>query len=208
MVNSTFVSDDEWKDWINSNLCEVYDLLVQAGPPSYYSSTYTFTTTPQVLSYALPADFRSMTCLFSVYASDRRTPIPEINDWDRARCRPPQGAYTVEMEYVPVPPLLENDADTFDGVSGWEELIVAMSARDALMKEESDVSAMMDRIERLKIRIRTASSQRGRGPNYITDVTNASLNWFGSGSQVRLNGCRIRGDNLELFEPNNYYGFY
>ena len=35
----------ELNDIINESLCEVYDLLVLASPPDYYSSEATFTTT-------------------------------------------------------------------------------------------------------------------------------------------------------------------
>lgn len=201
MVTSTFVTNQEIQNWINSNLCEVYDLLVQAGPPDYYSKTEPFTTISGQLSYALPADFRSMTCLYGVLPDSRRVAIKEINDYERTRYITPQGAYDLEMEYVPVPPLLTAPNMTFDGVSGWEELIVAMTARDMLMKEESDVAAMMDRIERLKGRIRTASSQRGAGPRYITDVTLANNYGYLTGNQIQISGCRIRADNIELYQP-------
>lgn len=199
MINSTFVTDQEIQNWINSNLCEVYDLLVQAGPPDYYSITFPFSTTAGVTSYALPANFRSMTCLYAVENVDYRRPVREISDYERAKFRPPQNIYNVEMEYVPAPPILENPADTFDGVSGWEELIVAMTARDMLMKEESDVSMMQARIDRLHGRIRTASSQRGAGPRYITDVTLSDIWLYPFTTLIR--GCRIRGDNIELYEP-------
>ncbi len=205
MINNIFVTDAEWQDWINSNLCEVYDLLVQAGPPDYYSTSVQFNTSAGVLSYALPNDFRSATCLYGVIEADRRVPVREINDYERARFIPPQAVYTMELEYVPVPPLLTSDVDTFDGVSGWEELIVSMSARDALLKEESDVSAMMDRIERLKGRIRTASSQRGAGPRYITDVSMTNAYGFSAGNAMQIRGCRIRADNIELYQPQTMY---
>jgi len=205
MINSTFVSDTEWKNWINSNLCEVYDLLVQAGPPDYYSTTYAFSTVAGTLAYALPNDFRSATCMYAVENVEMRRPIREINDYERAKFRPPQAAYAVELEYVPAPPVLASDSDTFDGVSGWEELIVAMSARDALMKEESDVQMMQARIDRLTARIRTASSQRGAGPRYMTDVTNGNAYLYPN--TVQLRACRFRADNVELYEPSIIYWF-
>lgn len=200
MINSTFVSNQEWQNWINSNLCEVYDLLVQAGPPDYYSVTQPFTTVPGQLAYPLPADFRSMTCAYGVIQTDMRRPIRELNDYELVNFRPPQVAADLFIEYVPVPPILQNDLDTFDGVSGWEELIVAMSARDALMKEESDISGMEAKIANLKSRIRKASSQRGAGPRYINDVNNANSRLYPN--TVQVSGCRIRGDNIEFFQPN------
>ncbi len=207
MINSTFVSDGEWQNWINSNLCEVYDLLVQAGPPDYYSVSTIITTAPQQESYALPSDFRSLAVVYSIdTASQRKRPVETINDWAVAQYQPPQGIYNIQLRYIPVPPILTSDLDTFDGVSGWEELIVAMSARDALLKEESDVSGMVDKIERLKGRIRTASSQRDGNPQYITNVNNAR-SWDWQFTDSRVGGYILRADNIELYEPA-FWGWY
>lgn len=200
MENSTFVSDPEWQDIINAELCEVYDMLVQAGPPDYYSVTQGYTTVAGTLAYALPADFRSATVCYAKENVDQRRPLLEINDYRRAWYRPPQAAYNLELEYVPAPPTLVSDSDTFDGVSGWEELIVAMSARDALMKEESDLTQIEGKIANLKGRIKTASSQRGAGPQYITDVDSANV-WLYP-SVVKVRAMRIRGDNIEFYEPS------
>ena len=207
MVNSTFVSDAEVNTWINSNLCEVFDMLVQAGPPDYYSVTVQFNTSPQQEAYPLPGDFRSLAVVYSVDPnSHRKRPVEVINDWAVAQYQPPQGTYTIQMRYIPVPPILNVDSDTFDGVSGWEELICSMTARDMLMKEESDVSAMLDKIERLKGRIRTASSQRDGGPQYITNVNNAR-SWDWQFTDSRIGGYIVRGDNIELYEPA-FWGWY
>lgn len=207
MINSQFVSDAEANAWINSNLCEVYDTLVQAGPPDYYSAAVTINTISGISSYALPADFRSAAVLYAVDSlSQRKRPVIGINDYEVANFQAPQGVYQLQLRYIPSPPELVSDSDTFDGVSGWEELIVAMTARDMLMKEESDVSAMVDRIERLKMRIRTASSQRDAGPQYITNVNNARR-WNCDLPNARITGYIIRGDFIELFEPT-FWSWY
>lgn len=205
MVNSTFVSDSELMAFLNSAMTEVYDLLVQAGPPDYYASTQSYTLTTGIIPYSLPSDFRSATCVYAVEPQDRRRPIRAINDYERSKFYAPQASYTMELQYVPIPPVFTSDNDTFDGVSGWEELCVAIAARDMLLKEESDISGMEAKIANLKTRIRTASSQRDAGPRYITDVTQSDTWLYPNTVQIR--GYRIRGNVIEFYEPSVNYWF-
>lgn len=55
----------------------------------------------------------------------------------------PSGGQSLRLWYAPVFTPLVNDADTFDGVNGWEEWVVNDVAMKALVKEESDVSGVM-----------------------------------------------------------------
>ncbi|HMY78469.1 MAG TPA: hypothetical protein PLT98_06945 [Thauera aminoaromatica] len=201
MVSSSFVGTTEWDDLCNRHLTEVYDLLVASGPSDYYASDYALTTQSGVIPYALPSDFRS---LVNVYVTDggRYLPLLPMRDMQRAGYEAPSGAYSVTLEYVPAPPTFTADGDTFDGVSGWEELISAMMARDALVKEESDPSAVMAIIDRLTARIRSASSYRSRGPKMCTNVLDASTDYPAWSNGAPLHSYRLRGGNIELFRSS------
>lgn len=203
MVNDEFVADADWNDFINANLCEVYDLLCAAGAPQYYNSTTSITTVNGTLSYALPQDFRSATCVYGVLSTDRRVPVQQLEDYELVSYRTPTSSQVMLLEYVKSPPVLEDDADTFDGVSGWEELIVSMSARDALIKEESDVSAVQQKINELRGRITSKSRTRGTGSRKIRDVDLARRGWYPGVNAIK--GCRIRGDNIEFYETSYPY---
>ena len=48
----------------------------------------------------------------------------------------------VRLWYVPACPLLVADGDTYDGVNGWDEWVVADVARKIKTKEESDTSVI------------------------------------------------------------------
>jgi hypothetical protein len=63
------------------------------------------------------------------------------------------------------------DADTFDGISGWEEYIVVDAAIKMLNKEESDVGVLSKEKDRLVLRITAASANRDIAePEPIADV--------------------------------------
>lgn len=198
MENSTFVADSELTGYVNVNCQEVYDMLVEASPPDYFSTDYTITTVAGTIAYALPSDFRSLQQVYAQEATDYLRPLTLITDVDRIRFRSPQGAYTVIVRYTPAFTDLSGDSNTFDGISGWEELVVAMCARDMLLKEESDVSGVMQKIVMLQERIRSQAHNRHQGmPRYITDV-DAITQWPYPYRQS-INAYQLRAGYLDLY---------
>lgn len=71
----------------------------------------------------------------------------------------PQGGF-VRLWYVAAPEVLDNDADEWDGVAGWEEWAVLWAAEQMLAKEESDPSALIRRRSELTQRINQISTAR------------------------------------------------
>jgi hypothetical protein len=96
----------------------------------------------------------------------------------------PVPSITVKLWYVPTAQCLvngigsptsatlTNDADTIDDVNGYGELVVVIAAINALLKEESDVSALMAEKQMLLQRIHAASAIRDTGATErIADVS-------------------------------------
>ncbi len=93
----------------------------------------------------------------------------------------PASGQTVVLWYVPRPRTLLADNDLFEGISGWEEYIVVDAAIKALIKEESDTTALMMVKEGLRQRITAAATNRDAGmPDTVTDVR-GGLNGFNGG---------------------------
>lgn len=59
MVNSNFVTTQEWNSYINQSYTELYDMLIQVYGDEYYVAQYSFTTTAGTFPalYDLPDDF-------------------------------------------------------------------------------------------------------------------------------------------------------
>lgn len=57
MVNSQFVTDQEFNSYINASYYELYDLLVQKYGNDYYMKEYSFMLQGNVTRYDLPEDF-------------------------------------------------------------------------------------------------------------------------------------------------------
>lgn len=84
----------------------------------------------------------------------------------------PQGNYVVTCYYVPVPPVLVADGDTFDGVNGWDEWVVCDVACKALTKDgDLDViAAIREQQSRTEARIRGLAPQRDFQGERVADV--------------------------------------
>jgi hypothetical protein len=83
---------------------------------------------------------------------------------------PASGQY-IRLQYVPRMTRLLKDTDMADGVSGWTEYIVVDAAIKILIKEESDVSALMAVKQGLIDRIQAAAQNRDAGaPDTISNT--------------------------------------
>lgn len=196
------ITDAELTALANRHIPEVYDRLVDAGPADYYASTTQITTASGDIHYPLEDDFRNLVAVFVRESSDERRPIFPMPEGARGSFKAPTGVWTLDVEYIPVPEPLEDDGDTFDGVSGFEELIANLMARDVMAKRESDPSIVMSNIARMEARIVARSRSRDRGPKYVTDLDDAGhppypFGWTGSS---RISCYRLRAGNLELYE--------
>lgn len=193
MENSTFVSDAELNQWINASADELYDLLVSKLGDDYFTTLAAFVTAAGVETVALPAGMLKLLGVELQSGSDwvtlRRYMQTERNAYRSAmafagtqpryrleganiRFLPvPSGVLNGRFVYVPARTQLVADADTFDGINGWEEYIVVDAARKCLDKEEGDTSGLQQEKLGLIARIEMAAANRDAGePNRVTDT--------------------------------------
>jgi len=198
MDNSEFWTNTRINARVNAHAADLYDKLVAAGPPEYYATDATLTTVSGTLASSLPATFRS---LVGVYAQEGSTTklreIYPIRGGTRLAYDAPQGAYNVTLRYVPAMTALSGDADTLDGVSGWEELIVLLCARDMRIKEDSPVDDLMMAIARMEGRIVANAPKRGGGPRFVRDMDDEEAPYWASNP---ICGYELRAGSIELFQ--------
>lgn len=95
---------------------------------------------------------------------------------------PSAGQY-IGLWYYPRLTTLLADNDVMDGFSGWTEYVILDAAIKALLKEESDASALMARKEAIRLRIEAAANNRDAGqPDTISDTRTFSERWGSYGA--------------------------
>jgi len=72
----------------------------------------------------------------------------------------PGAAETMRWFYIPYPTRLSADGDTFDGINGYEELVIQMAFRECRVREDLDTAAVDGEIARLTARVRSAADGR------------------------------------------------
>lgn len=201
--NDPNITDPELTSLANRHVPELWDRLVDAGPADYYAATTQITTTAGIAEYPLEVDFRNLVSVFVQETPDEVRQLPPMPTMARSRFKAPTGVWTLNVEYIPVPPKLEDDGDTIDTVSGFGELVANLMARDVMIKRKDDPSIVMNNIARLEARITARARSRDKGGGkFVTDLDDArqSPYPFGFISQSALACYRLRGDNLELYE--------
>jgi hypothetical protein len=198
MPATGFVTDAEIIDVLNDEWPEVYRLLIEVGPPDYYSSSTNVSVVAGTTAYALPADFYQETTVYLVDGVYKRPLVP-VQDWALARVRAPQASYTVTMEYVPTPTLLTAGADTVDGILGFDSLLSCRCARRLLQKRKADHSSLDAEIGQLTGHLKEGA-RRSKGPRYMRDVNDARAGLYQS-LATAVTMYRLRAANIEVYEP-------
>ena len=198
LVGNQFVSDSEINEYINQSLAELYDRLVGARGQEYYAKEQVITTTG-VEGYALPADhyttlyveledggtrfrlgsysFHQRAALIGSSATNPGRPVAfRIIESNLTLLPAPTAGYTVRHWYAPACPRLVLDADSFDGVDGWEEYAIWRAVVYVRQKEDLDVTVAAGIMGQLRARIEGLAPFRAQqNTERVTDVTRARL---------------------------------
>ncbi len=193
--NSTDITSALLDDFLNEAIAEVYDLLVGKWEDYYTTSTVQLLT-PGTDTYALPATFYKLRKI-ELAGNDgsgqatqpRRHLLPydlsvshEYRDGGspyRPRYRIQAGNLVLSSSgwvnqvlviyFIPFAPRLVADADTFDGINNYEELVVQFALLRCKSREELPTAEIEGEIARLSQRIRSAADSRDASEAFSLD---------------------------------------
>ena len=195
MENSTFVTDAEIQDYLNSSISELHDFMVKSYE-DYFVSEQTYNAPiatgganlPDDFYKALGVDYNSggITSTLRAYSfSDRNvynTPYAVVDrlaepmykvEGNKIKLIPTNSqSGTITLYYVPQATQFSSTVTEIENViPGYEEYVVVATAIRMLMKEESDVSALERERQQLASRIIRAISPRDASGSFaIRDV--------------------------------------
>src|SRR5512141_807336 len=211
MKNDQIVSDAEWNKWINGGYYELYDRLVTAYDNDYnLADPYPFMTDGITERYVLPPDFYKLTGV-AVQVGGLQAgwlSVPRVNFPERNRYSVPFQLYYgirtnlhyrlagkflwllplpaagqwMRLHFVPRMTPLVADTDVVDGVSGWEEYIIAHACMNARIKQELDANDFRQVKADMAGRIDAIAESRDiANPGTITDTRGTDDGGFNSG---------------------------
>lgn len=193
VVGVQFVTDAEINEYLNQSIAELYDKLVGARGHEYYATEQTIPTTGSEV-YSLPSNHYE-TLYVELDDGGTRQRLGTYSFHERAKLigtsalspgRPiafrligtgisllpaPSSGYTVRHWYVPACARLTLDADTFDGIDGWEEYAIWRAVAYVQQKEQLDTSFALSFVAAIGQRIdRLAPFRATQNTERVTDV--------------------------------------
>lgn len=207
MENSTFLSTAEWNGLINASAKWLYDKLV-AAYEDYFEKEYSFTTTSNQDTYALPSDFYKLLGTDQVLGNGQSITLEPYEALKRNSYQAyNQAGNVINLRYIPTFTNLSADGDTFDGVNGWEEFIIVDAARKAAMKEEAFDLANALQLEKNDISSRIDDLVVNRDGGFgdrVNDVTTIHSR-FDQLAYPQIT-YRLVGQNIRLMTRLTYWG--
>lgn len=188
--------------WINQAIARVYNLLT-AADPELYAKEASLTTTASQDYVNLPADFLKLLRLdiltsTSTYARLFRYALAEENNYQdlignattesryrynvqgsKIKLKPTPGVVdTLRIVYVPCVTDLSLGSDTFDGLNGYEDLVVQYVLLRCDLREEKAIGERLQVIQQLEAAIRAAADARDEAEPFLLP-DNTSWSWGG-----------------------------
>jgi hypothetical protein len=185
---------------INQAITKFWDLLVRSAPPDYFLSFADVTTVEGTTEYPLPPTFYKMRRVQVDESQGRRRSLDTMQPDDRIVLQPPANQQTVHLEFIPAAPLLVITPDTFDGVNGWEEVIVLEAAIKIYRKKNLDPSSLAAELQDERARLTKMAYRDAGSPPTLTRVRNRGIGWPWTSNA--LTHYRIVGPNLEIYRRN------
>lgn len=175
--------------WINRAIARVYDFVWRSGD-DYYTEEATLATVAGNDAVALPATFLKLLSLGRQDGDDfRRLRRMVLHDWAKWEgltgepthyriqksnlklCPKPDAIYSVRLYYLPVAPTLTLDADTFDSIDYFDELVIAYVLKKCAGRDERQLAEIQQEIQLLEHSIKGRAEARDAGePIYLADL--------------------------------------
>ena len=197
-VGSSFIADSATglDAYINEANQKLHGMLVEALGEEYVSSTSAFTTVAGTSDYALPTGFYKLygvdLSYHGVMRSLKRYERPERNTYREMRPEAlpryslvggnlrlypsSTNGLTGAILYAPEATVLVNAGDSVAYPNGWERFIVLDAAIQALLKEESSVTALVNEREMVIREIAAAKENRDMAtPKQVIDTSLTEL---------------------------------
>lgn len=187
--NSRVFDDDRVDAYLNDAIADVWDMLL-AVRPDYYVAEHDVNTVIGDDEIELAEDHYRIRAV-RVTIGGQLYPVHPVNlseSWRFARgtAHPrtwryrQQGAVlrltptpaevaALKVYYLPYAPTLEDDADTFDGISGYERLVVLLAVRAAFRRERMPTGDIDRELADETAKIKAAASELDSGTPFYLD---------------------------------------
>lgn len=194
--NSTDITAAVLIDLLNASICDVWDIVVGKWL-DYYTKSAPMSAVANVESTAFDADFYKLRKVEILTSNGQyRRLLPADLDTSHTFTSVSNRAYryrlamnqlylmptqtvteTLRIWYIPSAPVLALDADTFDGINGYEQLVIQHALRACAKRQDLPTGEIEQEIGRLTARVRTAADGRDSEAFYLDPYGPNGAGW-------------------------------
>jgi hypothetical protein len=192
---SSWLTDTEILDELNAGIASLHRILASVHGYEYFRTTSTPSTSVNVETVSVPADFYKLLGLWWNDGSGRMKKIQRympaeaedqitLEGWvsflggvsyslvgSTIRFVPtPQAVHALKLEYAAAPVRLVSASDTWDGYAGFEEYPVWYAVATFKDKEDLDPSSALARMKAVEADIRATSVRDQNEPKRAQDL--------------------------------------
>lgn len=201
------IAAEEKRKAINRAVTETWDTICSYGLGEKYVKSATFTSTAGTIEHLFSAictdgDFYRVHQLYSVEGSQLR-PLQKIQPSEIRPFKACPTACSMKLYYIPCAPAPDPavqatwEAQTFDGVNGWEEHVLVTAIGHIKRKKDDSYSPWAQRKREIEQRMALMGNVDVGEPARVSRKRKRTDPWFVFNQNVNAYG--IRGDKLELY---------
>ena len=197
---------------LTSAVADAWDTIISAGIGTEYVKNVTFTATAGTREYSIatvvPAgDFYKVSQMCVDEGGGHFRPLTRISPAETWGYRSPIQSASMKLYYVPCAPTWTDGTESFDGINGWEELVLQIAAITIKKKVEDDYRPFAQRKMELEKRIHTMGNRNSADPPRVLRKAYTARRSFGYFHPYNNNvsAWDIRGANFELLYREGIY---
>lgn len=212
--NDAHISAVEKRNAINQGISEAWDHICNSGLGEKYVKSVTFTTVAGTMEYSLASvasdgDFYRIHQLYVVESTDFLRPLKRVQPGELMGFKAPtQSGITLKLYYIPCAPELDPtnqgvwEAGTFDGINGWEDLVLMCAAFRIKAKKDDGYNPYAQRKAELINRIAQLGNVDFGEPARVSRKRRRDRRWYPFDNHI--DGYGVRGDKIELYFFDGY----
>ena len=199
-VHDTHLSQSEMWDFINGGIARTIDKLVESGNGEHLTKKVSFSTavnqSDYVIATVIPAgDFYRLIGV-QVFASNNWLPVKRLVRESSQLLRAPQGVSTVRLTYLPYAAKLTAGSSTFDGINGFEDMVLMCAAIDVKRKKEEDTAPFERQLASAEARVTRMAKRDDNEPNRVVERRTGRARW----------SYDLVGPNIEIYQADALFG--
>lgn len=218
--NDSHISPQEKREAINAGVAETWDVICSSGLGEKYVKSVTFNSTANTMEYSIATvvsagDFYRIHQLYSMETDGLMRPLKRVQPSELFGFKAPPQVCSMKLYYIPCAPApspLDVDsvawgATTFDGINGWEELVLMCAASAIKFKKDDSYGNFAQKKQELIRRIGSMGNiDFGDAPRVQTKMNKRSAGYWAA-FQNPVTGYGVRGDKIELYYYSDFTGW-